>query len=821
MTILRDNGCIAAEVHMTIAGQAARKRWLFYSLGMILVLLANLAGLALLEPAQMLPGAQAAPLAQVSNDPFKVCEILDGLVMDLDLLSETMCTGQASDMASWNLWVTSGIVETSEEARISAGADQSNVILYAVGDFGGEIYEAAGSDDVYVGDYELRFSRGCYWVAMSGYQEDSPDGVLVAAAHNLATQIDTKINGLSDTCPDLSLDLGGGGPGPAAPTATPSPTPTATPASVDFYITGLGCSGDPMQTGFPGWVTCTPSLVGEPFDDPASFTWEMDGQPVPGTSRTLDLEEVPTGEHTVRVTATLHGVSKSFTGYVTVIDGANPPAFKLSMSCRITPAASGRDIECSAAPLDARTYTADKMTFEWYWDGAKVSNCSTFMCFRQGAAARQMTVQVKATDLASGEVSPWATYVIPAPANAQAPAPVAGQVQVTSPGGAAVITPGQQTGASLSQGQKAAARLKCRQLMDALELMNLVYDVSTKAIIAQILGGSGNAKLSTSEALIMAVIIKCGKLLSAPASPGALVGVGGWRPPLAAETAAQFSVEVRQGALRFEVAHDQAAVEVRAGTTVVSAAGKSSFGVGYEPQSGVTVVAAYRGAVDVQPQNGAFQPVRLQTGQMVQVTGDSVGAVESIPASAGGGAAQVWPWAAGLCCLGLVGVGGLAGLIGGGIWLGRRTQKPRQQMAPPQSANCPPAAARQPGAPPPGYPLPPPPRSAPQAQPASYPPMQAPRPARLVVVQGASRQAVNLTVAGLMIGRGEDCGLRLSDARVSRQHAQVQLNAGRWYIRDLSSGNGTFVNGAKVQQRVLNPGDRIQIGDTLMVFQSK
>ena len=78
---------------------------------------------------------------------------------------------------------------------------------------------------------------------------------------------------------------------------------------------------------------------------------------------------------------------------------------------------------------------------------------------------------------------------------------------------------------------------------------------------------------------------------------------------------------------------------------------------------------------------------------------------------------------------------------------------------------------------------------------------------------------VNVSVAGLVIGREASCGIIMSDPRASRQHAQVIFNSGYWFIRDLGSANGTFVNGAKVQQQALNPGDRIQIGDTEFVFQ--
>ena len=83
----------------------------------------------------------------------------------------------------------------------------------------------------------------------------------------------------------------------------------------------------------------------------------------------------------------------------------------------------------------------------------------------------------------------------------------------------------------------------------------------------------------------------------------------------------------------------------------------------------------------------------------------------------------------------------------------------------------------------------------------------------------ADMPPVHVSAAGLVIGRDASCGLVLRDAHASRQHAQVLFSSGGWFIRDLGSANGTCVNGVMVQQQALNPGDRIQIGDTEFLFQ--
>lgn len=71
---------------------------------------------------------------------------------------------------------------------------------------------------------------------------------------------------------------------------------------------------------------------------------------------------------------------------------------------------------------------------------------------------------------------------------------------------------------------------------------------------------------------------------------------------------------------------------------------------------------------------------------------------------------------------------------------------------------------------------------------------------------------------GLIIGRGSDCGIRLSDRTASRQHAHVRRANGAWFLQDLSSGRGTFVNGRRIQATRLNNGDQIVIGSSTLVF---
>ncbi|HEX6208576.1 MAG TPA: FHA domain-containing protein [Actinomycetota bacterium] len=81
-----------------------------------------------------------------------------------------------------------------------------------------------------------------------------------------------------------------------------------------------------------------------------------------------------------------------------------------------------------------------------------------------------------------------------------------------------------------------------------------------------------------------------------------------------------------------------------------------------------------------------------------------------------------------------------------------------------------------------------------------------------------SFQGWRLTDHSYTIGRDEASSIRLGDPRVSRQHARLYRQAGQWWISDLGSANGTWVNGQQVEQSALSPGDRIQVGGTDLIL---
>ncbi|PMQ02115.1 MAG: forkhead-associated protein [Dictyoglomus sp. NZ13-RE01] len=68
------------------------------------------------------------------------------------------------------------------------------------------------------------------------------------------------------------------------------------------------------------------------------------------------------------------------------------------------------------------------------------------------------------------------------------------------------------------------------------------------------------------------------------------------------------------------------------------------------------------------------------------------------------------------------------------------------------------------------------------------------------------------------IGRDEENDIVLFHPTVSRFHAQIIREGENYFIEDLDSANGTFVNGIKVKKELLNDNDILQFGDIVCVF---
>jgi predicted component of type VI protein secretion system len=86
--------------------------------------------------------------------------------------------------------------------------------------------------------------------------------------------------------------------------------------------------------------------------------------------------------------------------------------------------------------------------------------------------------------------------------------------------------------------------------------------------------------------------------------------------------------------------------------------------------------------------------------------------------------------------------------------------------------------------------------------------------AKLQVLSGASAgQSYELKVDTTTVGRVEDNALQIVDPSVSSHHCEVILQGSDLLIRDLNSTNGSFINGEKITETVLKPGQTLKLGN--------
>src|SRR5436853_7027248 len=79
-------------------------------------------------------------------------------------------------------------------------------------------------------------------------------------------------------------------------------------------------------------------------------------------------------------------------------------------------------------------------------------------------------------------------------------------------------------------------------------------------------------------------------------------------------------------------------------------------------------------------------------------------------------------------------------------------------------------------------------------------------------------QEIELTPDAMTGGRSSACNIRIGDAGVSSKHAKIWCEDGEYYLMDLGSTNGTFVNDKDVDRERLTDGDVITFGMTKAAF---
>jgi signal transduction histidine kinase len=83
---------------------------------------------------------------------------------------------------------------------------------------------------------------------------------------------------------------------------------------------------------------------------------------------------------------------------------------------------------------------------------------------------------------------------------------------------------------------------------------------------------------------------------------------------------------------------------------------------------------------------------------------------------------------------------------------------------------------------------------------------------------GPEEQAFSIGDIAITIGRAEDQAICIPHRSLSRSQARIEPSEGRFFIVDLQSKNGTFVNGARVLRKEIRSGDTITLGDLDLLF---
>lgn len=90
--------------------------------------------------------------------------------------------------------------------------------------------------------------------------------------------------------------------------------------------------------------------------------------------------------------------------------------------------------------------------------------------------------------------------------------------------------------------------------------------------------------------------------------------------------------------------------------------------------------------------------------------------------------------------------------------------------------------------------------------------------AQLIAVDGSA--VLEVAVNRALIGRDLDCDIRVVNKEVSRHHAVIYTEDGKTFVKDLSSSNGTFVNGVRIsaESSPLVAGDAVVLGELSFTF---
>ncbi len=84
------------------------------------------------------------------------------------------------------------------------------------------------------------------------------------------------------------------------------------------------------------------------------------------------------------------------------------------------------------------------------------------------------------------------------------------------------------------------------------------------------------------------------------------------------------------------------------------------------------------------------------------------------------------------------------------------------------------------------------------------------------------KTAYRISGRGVIVGRGKECDITVNHMFLSIEHFQIWYDEGCWYIGDMGSKNGTYLNGSKLKKvKPLSDGDEISFGEISVIFEEE
>jgi len=200
-----------------------------------------------------------------------------------------------------------------------------------------------------------------------------------------------------------------------------------------------------------------------------------------------------------------------------------------------------------------------------------------------------------------------------------------GGIEVVTSQGTTVVKPDEKVQITIYNGEKVTINAKCREVIHEATLLYISQDLF-------------EPRKNPSYGYIICLILKACKSLESgePIKFQKTAEFADISSSSSADYLAKLEMGLQSGSLRMETVHDEVALSVKTPTMTASSAGKNTFGVAYDPNSGSSLLSAYQNPIYIQPSNGNLAPFTLGSGQQVEVSSSGIGPITTIGQTIGG-----------------------------------------------------------------------------------------------------------------------------------------------------------------------------------------